>query len=512
MYEKFANNIQYIHSHEDNDQKSMNSHTNSTNVNHKENSTPQEVYENLLEKNNSMSNKVFENTIKDIERNIVPYEMCHNITCIQLCCPLGTSMVKGTTCVSDKTKYEFPHVYEYTNDSMQDENKKADELFRFTVYDPCLETQRFLIERSHQYDYKIFVNGSIYLSFYKKLFNSKSYCLVHFLNWGTKFEVTVCSETYNEIYRNAMKYQPEVRWRFYTTKIYASMLLVSLLFLLPIFIVYSVLPELRNVHGFMLRNYSFAFSVTITVKALKLIYYKPETIYPACITLAFLEYFCLMSCYFWLLAMSFNMWRTFRGFSSLRRNVRQSGKNSLLYYAIFAYGCPFILGIVCVVVVDFVSEYIPINLRPEFKIGNCWYTQFRNGAFLLYFYLIKTACVISSVCLSISAARNIKRYEQDTNFRLSDSESKRYNENKKWFNLYMKLFVLTFIIIAMNWSLRTMVNTLLFNNRIYYYLLFVAASLEILQSFCTFIIFVWKKKIKMILLKRFGFGTNASSI
>ncbi|XP_029163488.1 probable G-protein coupled receptor Mth-like 10 [Nylanderia fulva] len=467
----------------DDDQIPINSHTNLTYVNYKENSTSQEVYENLLEKNDSMSKEVFENSIKDIERNFVSYEMCHNITCIQFCCPLGTSMIKGTICVPDKTRYEFPHVYEYENDSMQNENKRADKLYRFAVYDPCLETQRYLVERGHQHNYKIFANGSIYLPFYKKLFNSKSYCIVHFLNWGTKFEVTVCSETHNQIYRNSMKLLPELRWRLKTITIYASMSLVCLLFLLPIFIVYSILPELRNVHGFMLRNYTFAASIAITITALKYIYYQTEMTYSACITLGDLLRY--------------------------KKTSDNLETKDVLYYTIFAYGCPFILGIICVIAVDFFSNYIPKNLRPEFETGSCWYNGARTGAYVLYFYWIKTACTISSVCFSISAARNIKRYEQDTNFRLSDSESKRYNDDKKWFNLYMKLFIAMFIIMALNWCVLTM--TWLFNNRTYYYLLYGAGSLEIVQSFCTFIIFVWKKKIKMMLLKRFGYKTNVSN-
>ncbi|XP_029176114.1 G-protein coupled receptor Mth-like [Nylanderia fulva] len=144
-------------------------------------------------------------------------------------------------------------------------------------------------------------------------------------------------------------------------------------------------------------------------------------------------YFCFMSGYFWLSTMSFNMWRTFRDFSSLQRNVRQSGKKKLVHYAIFAYGCPFVLAIVCVIVVDFVSDLMPKILRPEFEMGFCWYFTKHLEAFILYFHWITTVCIISSICLSISAARNIKRYEKDANFRLLDSESKQYNDNKKWY-------------------------------------------------------------------------------
>ncbi|XP_029174992.1 G-protein coupled receptor Mth2-like isoform X2 [Nylanderia fulva] len=198
-----------------------------------------------------------------------------------------------------------------------------------------------------------------------------------------------------------------------------------------VFLVYSILPELRNEHGFMLRNYSAVTSIALMIEIVRVLNVKEDMSYPICITIAFMEYFCNLSGLFWLSTMSFNMWRTFRGFSSLQRNVRQPGKKTLVYYAIFAYGCPFVLAIVCVIVVDYVSEYLPYILRPEFKIGFCWYPANHLEAFILYNYWIATVCIISSICLSISAARNIKRYEKDTNFSLTDSESKQYNNNKK---------------------------------------------------------------------------------
>jgi len=121
---------------------------------------------------------------------------------------------------------------------------------------------------------------------------------------------------------------------------------------------------------------------------------------------------------------------------------------------------------------DFASENVPEILRPEFHTGDCWFAgkwtdciyyridllfiiiiyyllmlhfniswEIENslhiiltgkGAFLLYYYGIKSICIISSICLSISTAVKIARYEKETGLRLTDSESKRYNDNKKW--------------------------------------------------------------------------------
>ncbi|XP_029176590.1 probable G-protein coupled receptor Mth-like 10 isoform X1 [Nylanderia fulva] len=507
---KFANNSQYVYNYEDDDQIQKNSHINSTNVNHKGNFTSQESYKKLIGKNNSVSNGVFENCKDRKKINIVPYEMCNNITCILLCCPLGNSLsLNDSKCIPEEIKYRLPNVYESTNDSMENEKKKLDKLFQFAVHDSCLETQRFKVHKNHQYDYKIFINGSIYLSHSKTLFKSTSYCLAVISESGNEFEVTYCSETFNQVLRDEIKNIPAVFSENRFFKIYKILNLMRLLFLVPIFLVYSILPELRNVYGFTLCNYSFASSVAVIIQAVKYIYiYEVEIPYPVCITLAFFNYFFSISSFFWLSTVSFTMWRKFREFCLLQKNVnrkRLSEKKKLLYYVIFAYGCPFILGIVCVIVVNFVSTYIPKNVRPEFEIGNCWY---RNKLLnVLYYSWIKAVCILSSVCLSISTVLNIKRFEKNTDFRLTDSESKRYNDNKKWFNLYMQLFIVIFIILGLNWFVHIMSWS--FGTKKKYYFIYVL--FDIVQSFCIFVIFVWKKKIKLMLLKRFGYETKARS-
>ncbi|XP_029166210.1 G-protein coupled receptor Mth2-like [Nylanderia fulva] len=458
-----------------------------------------------------MSNKVFEDFNKyNNESNVIPYEMCHNNTCILLCCPLGYSMrLNDNKCIPQEIKYVFPNVYEYINNSIQNKNKRVDEFFQLAVHDSCLETLRVMVDEGHEHDYKIFTNGSIYLSYYKTLFKSTSYCLGVFLERGNKFEVSFCSEILDEVIKNAMD-TPEVRSVFRAFKIYAGSQIVCILFLFAIFLVYSILPELRHVHGFLLRNYSAVATIATIVNIAKVMHFKTEIPYPVCITLAFLEYFFLMSGFFWLSAMSFNIWWTFRSFCSLQENIRQSEKKKLMYYVIFAYGGPFILAIVCVIVIDFVSEYLPINLRPEFKLGNCWYFGERKEAFVLYFYGMKSVCIISTICLFISTVLKVRRYEKDTGFCLTDSKSERYNDYKKWFNLYMKLFIVMFIAMGINWIVLTM--SWLFEKLITYYLFYVTALLDVVQSFCIFIIFVWNKKIKLMLLKRFGFKTNVSNI
>jgi len=74
-----------------------------------------------------------------------------------------------------------------------------------------------------------------------------------------------------------------------------------------------------------------------------------------------------------------------------------------------------------------------------------------------------------------------------------------------------------FIVIGIKWSVMTV--TWLSGN-ISNYISYAVNLMDIVQNFFTFIIFVWKKKIKRMLLKRFGcsvfitkarYATNATS-
>ncbi|XP_050452347.1 G-protein coupled receptor Mth2-like [Cataglyphis hispanica] len=483
--------------HEDN-QTSMEPHTNSSNVYRKKNFMSQDSYENLMRienKNNSMLHKFFENSNIDSNiNNITSYEMCYNITCIQLCCPLGDRL-DDEKCISEKNKYFFPNVYGYINNSLNNINKTVNELFQLVVYDPCQDKDRFLLPDGYQYDYMFLTNGSLYLSYYKIFAKLSSYCLA--VIDGDKFEVTICSETSDEVFNTTSENTSPIED---LKIIYLSFHIVSILFLVSIFLVYSILPELRNIHGFILRNYTGALSIAYTIDIVNILIKADAVKYPVCVTVAFFNYFCFLTSFLWLNIMSFDMWWTFRGFCSLQRNVRQREKKKLIFYMIFAWGLPFIFAIISVIM-DSVSEYLPDILRPGFREGDCWFDE--KGAFVLYFYGFKSICIISSICLSISTALKIVHYKKETVNRLTDSESKRYNDNKKWFNLYLKLFIVLFIVMGLKWSIMT---TSFLSGNISKYISYAINLVDIVQNLCTFIIFVWKKKIKRMLLKRFGFG------
>lgn len=200
-------------------------------------------------------------------------------------------------------------------------------------------------------------------------------------------------------------------------------------------------------------------------------------------------------------------------FCSLQRSMKQQQRRKL-FYAIYAWGIPFILAIICNIM-DFVPS-VPKTFRPKFRIEGCWFGGEDMVAFILYYHGLKSMCVISSICLSISTALKIARCKKDISHRLKDSESKCYNDNKKWFNLYLKLFIVLFVVIGIKWI---MITASSLSGNVSIYNSYAINSLDIMQNLCAFIIFLWKRKIKHMLLKRFGcglflehrHGTNATS-
>ncbi|XP_029177793.1 G-protein coupled receptor Mth2-like [Nylanderia fulva] len=197
-----------------------------------------------------------------------------------------------------RIEYSFPNVY--TNDSTQSE-KRVNVLFELAIYDSCQEGH--VLHPKDIHDYKIFTNGSIYLPYYEIFVESTSYCLA--VVDGNEFEVTICSKTYDEI--------KEITDNEYNIQIiYLSCHTVSILLLGSVFLVYSILPKLRNVHGFMLRNYSGALTVAHSIYIVTFIR-TADILYSVCVTIAFLNYLCCMASFFWLSIMSFDMWCTFRG-------------------------------------------------------------------------------------------------------------------------------------------------------------------------------------------------------
>ncbi|XP_072750318.1 probable G-protein coupled receptor Mth-like 3 isoform X2 [Anoplolepis gracilipes] len=270
-------------------------------------------------------------------------------------------------------------------------------------------------------------------------------------------------------------------------------IVVSIPFLVATFLVYAIIPELKNLYGKTLMCYVICL-ITAYVFLLLVNYIYMSPIRALCILTAFVIHFSFLASFFWLNVMCFDIWWTFGGFRSLQGSVKQREKKKFIIYSIYAWGSASILTIVCAIM-DFVPSVPKDFIRPEFGVVRCWFTT--DAARALYFYGPMSITVVCNICLFISTALKIVRHKKDTAHHLRSSESRRHDDNKQWFNLYLKLF----IVMGINWSME--IVSWLFKSAPKY-VWYLTDLTNTLQGLIIFIIFVWKKKIKRLLLKRFG--------
>ncbi|XP_077254742.1 putative G-protein coupled receptor Mth-like 3 isoform X2 [Temnothorax americanus] len=271
-------------------------------------------------------------------------------------------------------------------------------------------------------------------------------------------------------------------------------IMVSIPFLVATFLVYAITPELRNLYGKTLMCYVISLIIAYVFLILvNYIYMSPIRV--LCFTTAFIIHFSFLASFFWLNVMCFDIWWTFGGFRSLQGSVKQRERKKFVMYSIYAWGSASILTVICVIM-DFVPSVPKELIRPEIGETKCWFNT--NEARALYFYLPMSVTVVCNICLFISTALKIVRHKKDTAAHLRSSESRRHDDNKQWFNLYLKLF----IVMGINWSME--IISWVFEQNSPAYVWYLTDLTNTLQGLIIFIIFVWKEKIKRLLLKRFG--------
>ncbi|XP_072758598.1 G-protein coupled receptor Mth2-like isoform X1 [Anoplolepis gracilipes] len=469
------------------------------------NQIPSEIEKNFTNVDNKKrSNNENDNTDYIVPYKNVPYD---NRTCIHLCCPLGDRYESFGTCNIEGPGYVFSDVYNFLSETnMQTEYKKVDEMFQLIVQDPCPNRSEIVAIRLNDdsieyYEYIFFENGTLYLSYFDQFVKSTSFCLA-FSNQG-QVDAIICSKTLTEAVKKEKDYfltfiKP-LKDRMYILDLICGT--VSMLCMLLIFLVYYILPEFNNIHSFMLRRYSSMVFIFYLSHTSVMLIKRENLAYSICIASGLVSYFSSLASSFWLSIMSFDMWWKFRNFRSLARKVDQQKKKKFIY-SIIAWGSPFILTITCIIM-EFVPS-VPRNMiRPRFQNSTCW---FRYGAAdQLYNYGSKIICIVISIFLSIYTALKIMGYMKDTARYFRDTEARRFNENEKWDNLYLKLFIMSFVIMAVEWILMTVWEFWLIKKVIIttMYISFSICILKTIKYISIFILFVCKRRVMQLLLKHF---------
>ncbi|XP_028048142.1 G-protein coupled receptor Mth2 isoform X3 [Monomorium pharaonis] len=403
---------------------------------------------------------------------------------VSLCCRVGT-FLSGDDCVeatmNGTEAVQLPVIYE-TNVTA------SDEYFNFLIWNPCTEksmTRYSLNPRMYKdEEWYLLSNGSILRPLSEEpeehLLHYDQYCIARVRSYDfPEYLVFFCEEVDPSEGDNG---------------VYSFGMLASVPFLVVTYVVYWLLPDLRNLHGLTLRGYVGCLAMAYSMLGVLQLTPQERIPYGICIILAFIMHFSFLASFFWLNVMCFDIWWTFGGFRSLQGSVKQRERKKFVMYSIYAWGSASLLSILCAIM-DFVPSVPRELIRPEFGATKCWFKT--NEARALYFYGPMSVTVICNIGLFISTALKIVRHKKDTAHHLRSSESRRHDDNKQRFNLYLKLF----IVMGINWSME--IISWLFE-KAPPYVWYLTDLTNTLQGLIIFIIFVWKEKIKRLLLKRFG--------
>ncbi|XP_011698575.1 PREDICTED: G-protein coupled receptor Mth2-like [Wasmannia auropunctata] len=412
--------------------------------------------------------------------SIISHDACVNRTCIQLCCPFGDRLTSEGTCVAgpiEQDNYTFPDVYQ--NNS---ETKKLNELFPLAVHDPCVP-QASAHHILNLDEYSFLVNGYLHQDpgeYPGEFVPSTSYCL---------------AALERNIYDAAVCMMP-MGFRIYM----AVSLLVSLPFLLLTFVVYSLLPDVQNVHSCTLRAHvGSLFVMNLLIYFVQAFPVLSEWKY--CIPLAYIFNFALMSACFWLNATCFDIWWTFTKLS-LRPVHKKKKKKRFILYSLYAWGTTFLVSAASAIMDH--APGIPKNwTRPKMCTRKFWFGG--DHAMTVYFYGPTGTAYVINVFLFVVTALTILYHNKHTASQLRDSESRCYDNHKRKFTMYLKLF----IVMGLSWSMGIILWLINASNAISEMVWNISFTIDILQGVFIFILYVCKRKTLRLLLKRFGWQNSS---
>ncbi|XP_049858421.1 G-protein coupled receptor Mth2-like isoform X3 [Schistocerca gregaria] len=270
-----------------------------------------------------------------------------------------------------------------------------------------------------------------------------------------------------------------------------ALLLASVPFLLATFALHALVPRRRKLHGWNVMSY--VASTTVSYLALAAVQlFTNHVSGTLCTAAAFIIYFSFLASFFWLNVMCFDIFWTFSGFRSLRGTAREREHKKFIIYSIYSWGCPLILLSVTLVM-QFHNDIPDGLLRPQFGVKRCWFPD--DITILAYFYGPVGVLVLCNIILFILTAIRIAQLKRETAM-LKGTDSRRHDDdNRQRFNLYLKLF----LVMGVNWSMEVISGLVGGPEYVWY----VTDICNTLQGVLIFVIFVWKDRIRRMLMEKF---------
>ncbi|XP_063825758.1 G-protein coupled receptor Mth2-like isoform X1 [Ostrinia nubilalis] len=417
-----------------------------------------------------------------ITQKILASDLCHGKVCIKKCCPDDHIVRSAKNCTPYTGKVDLKisvynegyneiglfedHFYPEAGIFLDDGFKKR--ALNYTI----LYTTYFLMQ-----------NGTLFLERKKSkqihAYETDRYCIDAELAPNKTLIPAVYFTKDAETPRN----DDPLKWGF----------LVSSVFLLLLLVVYSLLPELRNLGGLIFMAYvaslmmGFIFYFCIAMGKLTS---------SVCLVITCLTYFFMLASFGWLNVMSYDIFWTFRGYAKARPIHRRGENIKFLMYCAYAFGVPLGLTIALVTLNEVNNHRRLGGIVPEIPLKGCF---LEGPAKYVYLYAPMLLMILANWVFFLLTAFNIWRLTRGGDvLRAQDSaatgSSTARQVNKQRFLMYLKLSVL----MGLSWILEVVSS---YNPDFEGW--YITDLYNVFMGVIIFVIFVCKRKVWNMLKKRY---------
>ncbi|XP_055382135.1 G-protein coupled receptor Mth2-like isoform X2 [Condylostylus longicornis] len=269
-------------------------------------------------------------------------------------------------------------------------------------------------------------------------------------------------------------------------KIFGICLLVSQPFMIITIIIYLAIPKLRNLHGKALVCYLSSLSISYFGLAYILLGKNHDEHFGFCTFVGYVVYVTILSAYFWLSAISFDLWYNFNNYDKARayQNVR------FLTYCGICYGTALIYMITAYLVQNSGASD---SVKPGMGTFYCYLNVETGYSAVIWLYGPLSCVIIFNITMFILTWRNIKAVSYELS-RVMDKRNLKSERNQ--FHIFLRLFV----IMGVSWVAEI---ASYFVGQQYQHFFYVTDFFNVMQGLLIFILFVLKNDTKKLILKRY---------
>nr|XP_036217277.1 G-protein coupled receptor Mth2-like isoform X5 [Bactrocera oleae] len=436
--------------------------------------------------------ELFEGARKPVERHMRGC-VCKIKQCVKFCCHPRADMYQTSTDATPQCEEVLNKELKYSpllNITLRNSSRVVMHLLDEFVVQQGIPCEGGYMLMPHMYEedqWELFENGTLLRISDAQYFSRRDYCLQAY-NTSEEFVLNPmnCPTVYEE---------PP------TLMLNTIIMLISAPFLYITILIYWLVPELWNLHTKCLISYLHSLAIGTT---LIVVVNMQNSIYEtlACAIIGFVAYFFLTAVFFWLNVICFDLWQNFRITQGAVRNLTQ--RKRFLYYSLYAWGMP---ALMTIITASLQNSKLPHGLKSGIGDTHCW-LKIDDWSAMIYFHGPCLLLIVFNIGIFFLTANKIYEVRKELrHFSRGDSSQRhlRSQQNNVW------LFFRMFIVMGIGWLLE--IISYMVGNNSKYALLFAATDVyNASQGLIIFVLLVVKKKVLMLIKKRFIKSDNTSQL